>query len=228
MPPDFEAARRNMVDSQVRPNRVSDSRVLGAMRRLPRERFLPTALADRAYIDEDIALGGGRALIEPMVIARLMQLPRPLEGERGLVIGAGTGYGAAVLDACGVHVTALEEDRALLAIARPVLAALAPNVTIVEGPLTAGLSDSGAWDLIIIEGAIAAIPQTIAAQVKRPGGPADHGDLPPPRRARADRARRAERRWPACPARIRCQHADAAGVRAAGRVRILTFGESAA
>jgi protein-L-isoaspartate(D-aspartate) O-methyltransferase len=170
MPPDFEAARRNMVDSQVRPNRVSDSRVLGAMRRLPRERFLPTVLADRAYIDEDIALGGGRALIEPMVIARLVQLPRPLEGERGLVIGAGTGYGAAVLDACGVHVTALEEDRALLAIARPVLAALAPNVTIVEGPLAAGLTDSGTWDIIIIEGAIAAIPQTIAAQVKRPGG----------------------------------------------------------
>jgi protein-L-isoaspartate(D-aspartate) O-methyltransferase len=169
-PPDLDAARRHMVDSQIRPNRVSDGRVIAAMRRLPRERFLPAALADRAYIDEDVPLGQGRVLIEPLVIARMVQLARPIAGERALVVGAGTGYGAALLDACGLHVTALEQDEALLAIARPALAAFARDVTVVQGPLAAGVTDGGAWDIVLIEGAVPVIPPAIAAQVRRPGG----------------------------------------------------------
>ncbi len=169
-PPDLEVARRNMVDSQIRPNRVNDGRVIAAMRRLPRERFLPSALADRAYLDDEVPLGGGRVLIEPLVIARMVQLARPTPGERALVVGAGTGYGAALLDACALHVTALEQDEALLAIARPALAALAPEVTVVQGPLAAGVADGGGWDLVLIEGAVTAIPPAIGAQVKRPGG----------------------------------------------------------
>ncbi len=106
-----------MVDSQIRPNKVNDPRILEAMRRLPRERFVPETAAAMAYVDEDVPLGNGRFLMEPMVIARLIQTTRPLPGEAALVVGAGTGYGAALLAACGARVTALEDDPALIAIA---------------------------------------------------------------------------------------------------------------
>ena len=119
-----------MVDSQIRPNKVSDPRVLAAMRHIPRERFLPSRLAVLAYADEDVPLGNGRALMEPMVLARLVQLAAPTAGEKALVVAAGTGYGSALLAACGAQVTALEEDEALLAIAGPALADIAPAVAL--------------------------------------------------------------------------------------------------
>ena len=95
----FTNARICMVDSQIRPNRVTDPRVLSAMRRLPRERFLPPNVAALAYADEDVPLGNGRFMMEPMVFARLLQAANLRENERVLVVGAGTGYGAAVLSA---------------------------------------------------------------------------------------------------------------------------------
>lgn len=167
---DYAEARNRMVDGQIRPNRVYDRRILAAMRELPRERFVPAALADRAYVDDDVPLGGGRALIEPLLIARLVQSAAPVPGETALVIGAGTGYGAALLAACGVAVTALEEDQALLAIARDALAACAPGVQLVEGRLAAGWPGGAPWDIIIIEGAVPAIPSEIAAQLRPQAG----------------------------------------------------------
>src|SRR5438270_2057562 len=107
-PLDFEDARNRMVDSQIRPNKVTDPRLLRAMRQIPRERFLPPELAAAAYVDEDVPLGRGRALMEPMVIGRLLQLAAVTPGEQALVVAAGTGYGSALLAACGVRVTALE------------------------------------------------------------------------------------------------------------------------
>ena len=88
---DFAEARNRMVNSQIRPNKVTDPRIIAAMRRLPRELFLPSQLASRAYVDEDVPLGGGRYLIEPMVIARLVQLAAARAGERALVVAAGAG-----------------------------------------------------------------------------------------------------------------------------------------
>ena len=122
----FAETRNRMVDSQVRPNKVTDPRIIAAMRQLPRERFLPPRLAPLAYADEDVPLGEGRVLIEPTVIARLVQLTAIAAGERALVVAAGTGYGAALLAACGARVTALEEAAPLQAVARAVLAELAP------------------------------------------------------------------------------------------------------
>lgn len=178
---DFAAARDRMVDGQVRPNKVVDPRVIRAMRRLPRERFLPAGLASRAYADEDVPLPGGRALMEPMVLARLVQLLQVRSGEQALVVACGTGYGAAVLDECGARVTALEDDRALLVVARAVLPGLAPRVALVEGPVTQGWPDGGPYDVILVEGAVPAVPDGLAAQLKaggrlvavvaRPGGP---------------------------------------------------------
>lgn len=166
--PDYSDARINMVNGQVRPNRVNDPRIIAAMRSLPRERFLPAHLAPMAYCDDDVALGGGRVLMEPMVIARLLEVLRVRAGERALVVGAGTGYGAALLAACGAHVTALEDDEALLAIARAVLPDVAPGVELVQGPVARCLP--GPWAIVLVEGALRTLPDTFAALVQPVGG----------------------------------------------------------
>jgi len=165
---DFADARKKMVDGQIRPNRVNDPAILAAMGSLPRERFLPPALAARAYTDENVPLGNGRYLAEPRAIAKLVQLVAPLSSRRILLVGAGTGYTAALLAACGAAVTALEEDAALLATARPVLATLAPSVTVAQGKLAAGWAAGAPYDVILVDGAMQDIPQTVAAQL-RPG-----------------------------------------------------------
>ena len=166
----FAEARNNMVDSQVRPNKVNDPRIIAVMRRLPRERFLPPGLASLAYADEDVPLGRGRVLLEPMVIARLVQLIAIAEGERVLVVASGSGYGAALLACCGARVTALEDDAALLALARPALAEFAPGVSLVSGQLAAGWPSGAPYDVILIEGAVATIPPAIGEQLRKEAG----------------------------------------------------------
>jgi protein-L-isoaspartate(D-aspartate) O-methyltransferase len=166
---DYTDARNNMVDSQIRPNRVTDPRVLDAMRSLPREQFVPPHLSAVAYIDEDLPLGGGRVLLEPLLTARLVQSARVKPGERVLMVAAGTGYGAAVMAACTTNVTALEEDDALMAIALRVLPRVAASVHLVNGRLAAGLPGEKLWDAIVIEGAVAAIPDTFAGQLSPHG-----------------------------------------------------------
>jgi protein-L-isoaspartate(D-aspartate) O-methyltransferase len=166
----FAEARNRMVDSQIRPNRVTDPRITGAMRRLPRERFLPAGLAPLAYADEDVPLGNGRVLMQPMAIARLVQLAAPVQGEHALVVAAGVGYGAALLAACGPRVTALEEDPALLALARHALTEMAPDVSVVSGALSAGWPAGAPYDVILLEGAVQSIPPALAQQLRNNGG----------------------------------------------------------
>jgi len=164
--PDFAVARDCMVDSQVRPNKVYDPRVLTAMRRIPREQFLPADKLAFAYLDDDVLLPNGRALMEPMVIARLLQACAVVQGEQALVVAAGTGYGAALLAACGANVTALEDDATLLAIAKPALATWAPSVTLVTGPLREGWSAGAPYDLILVDGAVGVFPPALASQLR--------------------------------------------------------------
>ena len=149
---------------------MTDPRITGAMRRLPRERFLPAGLAALAYADEDVPLGNGRVLMQPMAIARLVQLAAPMPGERALVVAAGVGYGAALLAACGPRVTALEEDPALLALARHALTEVAPDVSVVSGPLSAGWPAGAPYDVILLEGAVQEIPPALAQQLRNDGG----------------------------------------------------------
>ena len=173
----FAATRTLMVDGQVRPNKVYDRRLLDAMRQLPRERFVPPAMMARAYADEDVPLGGGRWLTEPMVIARLLQTAAVRGGERALVVGAASGYSAALLEACGAVVTALEEDPALLATMREVLPSLGSRVNVAEGALAAGWAAAAPYDLILVDGAVAGeVPAAIAAQL-RPATPGGGGRL---------------------------------------------------
>jgi len=166
----FADARNNMVDSQIRPNRVVDQRVLTAMRTLPRERFLPPSAAPLAYADEDVPLGNGRFLMEPMIFARLLQAAKLRENEQVLVVGAGTGYGAAVLAACGCRVTALEEDPDLLVFAGAVLPREAPGVSLVSGPLASGWPARAPYDLVLIEGAVPEVPPALAEQTRQETG----------------------------------------------------------
>ena len=168
--PDFAAARDCMVDSQVRPNKVYDPRILSAMRRIPRERFVPPDRTAFAYLDEDVPLPGGRALMEPMVVARLLQAAAFVPNERALVVAAGTGYGAALLAACDVTVIALESDAALLDLARPVLAEWAPGVKLVSGPLEKGWPDGAPYDLVLVDGAANRFPPALAEQLRPRGG----------------------------------------------------------
>lgn len=166
----FANARKCMVDSQIRPNRVTDPRILSAMRRLPRERFLPPDAWSLAYADEDVPLGNGRFMMEPMVLARMLQAVSLRDNERVLVVGAGTGYGAAVLAACGCRVTALEEDTTLLATARSVLSVEAPGVALMAGALAAGWPAQAPYDLIFIDGAVPYVPPALAAQTHQETG----------------------------------------------------------
>ena len=168
--PAFSEARNNMVDSQVRPNKVTDPRILAAMRTIPRERFLPPAMAALAYADQDVPLGNGRVLLAPMLLAKLIQLIAPVAGERALVVASGVGYGAAVLAACGVRVIALEQDEALLAAARTALAAASPGVNLVAGALAGGWPAEAPYDIVFIEGAVASVPAAIAAQLRQEAG----------------------------------------------------------
>ncbi len=164
-------ARANMVNGQLKPNRITDPRLLAAMGRIPRERFLPPDLAMRAYLDATIRLPGGRAMAQPMVIARLVQALALRDGDRMLLVGAGAGYAAAVAAACGARVVALEEDTRLAALARTALAGLVPAeaARVVEAPLVQGHPDGAPFDAILIEGEVPAVPEAISGQLAEGG-----------------------------------------------------------
>jgi protein-L-isoaspartate(D-aspartate) O-methyltransferase len=165
---DASEARSLMVSGQLRPGGVANPRLLTAMNTLPREAFLPPSLAARAYTDANVALPGGRALLAPLTLARLLQLADPKAGERVLLLGAGVGYGAAVLAACDVSVVAVEESEPLLALARSNLARFAPQVLLREGPLVAGAGEGAPFDLVFLEGGFELLPPAVVAAV-RPG-----------------------------------------------------------
>ncbi|MDR3521808.1 MAG: protein-L-isoaspartate O-methyltransferase [Acidocella sp.] len=160
-PSDTAVARAHMVDSQVRPNQVNDARVIAAMRNLPREAFAPAG--SKPYADAPIALEGGRVMLPPLLIARLTQLVLAPNPAHILVIGAGTGYSAAILASSGAMVTALEFP----AIANP--GPVPANVTMVTGPLTAGWPAAGPYEAIFIEGAVPEIPEILASQLTPDG-----------------------------------------------------------
>jgi len=164
-------ARKHMVDGQVLPNKVTDARLLAALRQIPRERFLPPALAARAYLDETVRLPGGRGMAQPMVIARLIQALALRDGDRMLLLGAGTGYAAAVAAACGARVVAVEDSPELAAIARAALAGTVPAgaVTLLESPLAQGHAGGAPYDAILIEGEVPEVPAAIAGQLAEGG-----------------------------------------------------------
>jgi protein-L-isoaspartate(D-aspartate) O-methyltransferase len=167
---DYAAARLNMVESQVRPNRVTDPRIVLAMLDLPREKFLPDALRGVAYVDEDVHIGGGRYLTEPMVLARMVQAAAIEPGDTILEIGTATGYGAAVLSHLAGKVVALESDPALAARATKLMSELGrSNVTVVGGALAQGSKLHAPYNAIIFSGGVEYVPQPVLDQLAEGG-----------------------------------------------------------
>jgi protein-L-isoaspartate(D-aspartate) O-methyltransferase len=150
--------RAAMVESQLRTSDVDDVRVIAAMARTPREAFVPTERQAMAYIDRPVPLDGGRALNPPLATGRLLSELRIEPGERVLLIGAATGYSAALLAALGARVTAVEEEGG------PETAGT-PGVAIVRGPLAAGAPASAPYDVLLIDGAVAEVPAVIVEQL---------------------------------------------------------------
>ena len=164
--PDFAAARHQMVQNQLEPNRVDDTRVASAMEAIPRERFVPDSMAGVAYLDEDIEIAAGRYLMEPMVFARMLQAAGAEEGEMALDVGCVSGYSAAVLARLAGTVVAVEADEALAAQATENLAALeADNAVITVADHAAGCAEHGPYDVIMIEGQVPQVPQALTDQL---------------------------------------------------------------
>ena len=162
----FEVARSHMLESQLRPNKVTDDRVLNAFASIRRELFVPEHLRPVAYIDEDLPLGGGRYLMEPMVAARLLQEAAIARTDAALIVGAGTGYEAALTAMLARSVLALEEDPELARHARAALVEHAiASVSVVEGPLHEGYRPRAPYDVILFGGGVVEIPPEIAAQL---------------------------------------------------------------
>jgi protein-L-isoaspartate(D-aspartate) O-methyltransferase len=178
----FEQMRRAMVASQLRTTGVNDPRVLAAMGAVPRERFVPADKVAIAYSDTLVPLGNGRDLNSPMSLGRLLAEAAPRPGERAMVVGAATGYAAAVLARLVGSVVAVEEDPELLQVARGAISAAAPataNVKLVEGPLIEGYAAGAPYDFILIDGAVEHVPDAIVGQLVDGGRLAaailDHG-----------------------------------------------------
>jgi protein-L-isoaspartate(D-aspartate) O-methyltransferase len=163
---DFALARRNMVEGQLRPNKVTNLELLATMGELPRERFLPEGRRSVAYADDDVPLGNGRFLMEPMVLARLIQALQPSSEDRALVVAAGRGYGAALVARLVKSVTAVESDGNLAGVAEQTLKELGiGNVSFRVARMEEGSPACAPYDIVLIEGAVGEIPQPLLDQM---------------------------------------------------------------
>jgi protein-L-isoaspartate(D-aspartate) O-methyltransferase len=171
---DFAAARRMMVDGQVRTADVTDRRLLAAMLETPRERFVPEDKASLAYLDLDVGVSApGRAarhVLKPMVLAKLIHAAEIGEADRVLDLGCATGYSTALLARLAAQAVGLEQDEHL---ARHAAAALSEaglaNAKIVTGPLVDGWRPDAPYDAIVLQGATEIAPAALAGQLKEGG-----------------------------------------------------------
>jgi protein-L-isoaspartate(D-aspartate) O-methyltransferase len=173
---DFARQRLAMVESQLRPNEVTDQAVLAAMRSLPRERFVPPRLRGLAYSDGSLEVfpavdgAAARYLLAPMVLARLLQLAEVEPEDNVLDVGCATGYSTAVLARAARSVVGIEPEPELAKEARDNLAALSlANAEIVEGPLAEGHAAKAPYDVILLNGAVPSVPEALLSQLKDGG-----------------------------------------------------------
>jgi protein-L-isoaspartate(D-aspartate) O-methyltransferase len=173
---DFAAARRMMVDGQVRTSDVTDLRLIAVMQELPRERFLPAAHAALAYLDLDVPVTEARngvpvrRLLKPMVLAKLLQAADIRGSDYVLDAGCATGYASAVLSMLARSVVALEQEPSLASEADANLRAVgAVNATVAVGPLMEGWPAGGPYDVILLDGSAEVAPKALLQQL-RDGG----------------------------------------------------------
>jgi protein-L-isoaspartate(D-aspartate) O-methyltransferase len=178
---DFAAARRMMVDGQVRTSDVTDQRLIAAMMEVPRERFLPPELADLAYLDLDAPASAAppsagapsapaRRLLKPMVLAKLIQAAEIKDGDHVLDVGCATGYSSAILGRLAASVVALEQDPGLARLAADNLRQLdGGRIEVVPGPLAEGYPPQAPYDAILLNGASEIVPKALLRQLKDGG-----------------------------------------------------------
>ncbi len=167
---DYAAARSNMVESQLRTNKVTDVDLLAAFGSVARELFLPQAKRGIAYVDEDILLAADRYLMDPMVLARLLQAAAIRTGDVVLDIGCGTGYASAIMAKLTDTVVALECDGALAETTNEALSGLGvDNVVVVQGPLAEGYAKQAPYNVILLAGAVAEAPRAVFDQLAEGG-----------------------------------------------------------
>jgi protein-L-isoaspartate(D-aspartate) O-methyltransferase len=167
---DFTAARRHMIDCQLRPNRVTSAALLDAMAEIPRELFVPARARGIAYFDEDLPIGGGRFLIDPMTLARLIQAAEVQKHDTVLDVGAATGYSSAVLARLAASVVILEHDQVLADQAAATLTQQgADNVQVAVGPLGEGHLKRAPYNVILVNGALESAPDALLGQLAEGG-----------------------------------------------------------
>ena len=168
--PDFDAARARMVACQIMPGNVADPRLIDALARVPRERFAPEAKRAAAYVDEDLELAPGRYMMEPAVFARLVAGAPVNEGDTVLDVGCATGYSTAVLGLVAAAAIGIEADAGFAAHAGDLLAELGiDNAVVVNRPLEDGYAEQAPYDVIVIGGAVDAVPEALTDQLAEGG-----------------------------------------------------------
>ena len=171
---DHATARLNMVENQLRPNRVVEQRLLDAMGAVPRELFVPDAMRGVAYADENIPLGGGRFLVEPLALGKLLQSAAVAPGDAALVVGDVTGYAAAVVARLAAKTCLLLPPEAapqVPAVERHLGELGCGDVVVRAGDPAEGLPDRAPFDVVLLIGAVERVPQALLGQL------ADRGRL---------------------------------------------------
>ncbi|BDY16586.1 protein-L-isoaspartate O-methyltransferase [Sulfitobacter pontiacus] len=167
---DFTARRTMMVDTQVRPSDVTKFPIIDAMLKVAREDFVPVARREAAYLGENIGLGEGRVLLEPRTLAKMLDDLGVENDELVLDIGCGYGYSSAVIAHMAEAVVAVEDDEQMAKEAQETLInADIDNVIVHHGPLAEGAQQHGPYDVVIVQGGVADVPEALLAQLKDGG-----------------------------------------------------------
>ncbi len=167
---DYAARRSVMVDTQVRPADVTKFPIIDAMMSVPREAFVPDEMREAAYMGENLDLGGGRVILEPRTLAKILDALDIQGDELVLDVGCAYGYSAAVIARMAEAVVAVEEDPGMAAEAPGLLSDNGgDNVIVHDGPLSEGAAAHGPYDVVVVEGAVEHLPDTLIDQVKEGG-----------------------------------------------------------
>jgi protein-L-isoaspartate(D-aspartate) O-methyltransferase len=167
---DYSQERERMVSRQIEARGISDPRVLGAMRKVPRHLFVPEAVRSSAYSDAPLPIGEGQTISQPYIVALMTDLARPGPHDRALEVGTGSGYQAAVLANLVEHVYSVELEPELAHRAEALLHELQyDNITVRSGDGYAGWPEAAPFDVIIVTAAPDHVPQPLIEQLKRGG-----------------------------------------------------------
>ncbi len=173
---ELDAARKNMVDSQIMTSGVTDDRILGALGRVPRERFVPETKRSIAYLGDDLCVKEAAAetpdrfLMDPRVLAKLMELASLSSSDLVLDVGPATGYSTALLAELADTVVAIEADSDLAEKASATLQELGvDNAAVIEGDHAEGSIKQGPFDVIFLNGSVPFVPDGLLDQLKEGG-----------------------------------------------------------